>query len=584
MSAPISPTHRGGGGPAVAGLRTGRGALLLASVAALVSIVPIAYAHRESLRTLISAHGLLHAAIAQRFAAVSVWPGRPENPFFAGEPLPYYWFFHYVGARLAGLMEIHPLHAFELLIFLALGVLWWTAALLGRRLYGGIAAGLAIGLLALAGTNPFGAAILLAKIGARGPAFLEDRGDHFWGLLHPIFGAARLSDPFGLYGPLLNFYFNISSRPVALSLLLVMSCCLLAWLQSGDRRAWLGLMAGTAVCTAFSFLIGVVSVLALSGGLLVAAAWTTFMAARDANADGHYGRTLKAIAALVLGALIALPTYYYFFLGGNDQSVRLNVRFWVVQGIASSAFLLVALVCVGVRRATGIHRQFLLATMCAGFALLAGSAVIELPASNDCNLFHAAVFLLAIPAAGGLLAVADGVKPWSGLAWAAVMLIFLPTPGLVAYAYLHRPPIPLEITGQGLVRVPPDSSMAHLYDWIRTRTAPDAIFILDPRSLATPGGSIPEFPALTERFLFTGARKDYMVAPHGDAQLRYDIALRLLGSAPADEEQHAYLKRLGRPLYLVLSNAVAYHDARALEGRYGSAVFRHGDVVVFALP
>ena len=89
--------------------------------------------HRESPRTLLSAHGFLHSAIAQRF-----WVDGPllppQNPFFAGEPLPYYWAFHALGAAVGGALGIDPLHAFELLILLATGALVMGCGALTRSL------------------------------------------------------------------------------------------------------------------------------------------------------------------------------------------------------------------------------------------------------------------------------------------------------------------------------------------------------------------------------------------------------------------------------------------------------------------
>jgi hypothetical protein len=77
-------------------------------------------------------HGFLHTAITRRFPA----PGLiPENPFFAGEPLKYYWFFHWMGAGVSRALGVDPLTALRLLVLLGLVLLTLAAGLIGRRLY-----------------------------------------------------------------------------------------------------------------------------------------------------------------------------------------------------------------------------------------------------------------------------------------------------------------------------------------------------------------------------------------------------------------------------------------------------------------
>src|SRR5690554_1671565 len=65
---------------------------------ATTAVALAAFLQTSNARTLVSWHGFLHTAIANRFPGSF---GTPDNPFFAGEPLPYYWFYHYVAAGLA---------------------------------------------------------------------------------------------------------------------------------------------------------------------------------------------------------------------------------------------------------------------------------------------------------------------------------------------------------------------------------------------------------------------------------------------------------------------------------------------------
>jgi uncharacterized membrane protein len=89
--------------------------LWVSGIAALFVLLIIGI-HRESPRTLISFHGLLHAAIAGQFTEQMPTSFPPENPFFAGRPLCYYWFYHCLAAQLVRLFGMNIFHAFEALI------------------------------------------------------------------------------------------------------------------------------------------------------------------------------------------------------------------------------------------------------------------------------------------------------------------------------------------------------------------------------------------------------------------------------------------------------------------------------------
>lgn len=83
-------------------------AMALLCAAALAAL--ILGIHAANPRTLCSTHGLLHAAIVQRCERGGL---PPENPFFAGRPVCYYWFFQYIGSAIVGVTGADPLHALE---------------------------------------------------------------------------------------------------------------------------------------------------------------------------------------------------------------------------------------------------------------------------------------------------------------------------------------------------------------------------------------------------------------------------------------------------------------------------------------
>jgi hypothetical protein len=398
--------------------------------------------------------------------------------------------------------------------------------------------------------------------------------------------AARLNDPFDLYGPVINFFFNISSRPIGLAFVLVTALCMLTWLQRGSVASWILLVLSTALSTAFSLPVGAPGALALGAGLVLAG-WLPLD-----DDDGVAAipmrlwrrRTLSGGAGLVLGVVLAAPTYYHLLLGEAERGMRLDLSLSTAVRLMASAALIVGMAAVGTIRAPRNTRRFLLGLLAAGTALVAAGTFIDLPAQNDCNLFQAGAFLLAVPAVASVVPSAEWSRTRARLTWLSVVLVFLPTILLVMFAYLHRPPMALVLTHEHLERVPADSPLARLYAWVRLHTAPDAVFILDPGPpFTTAAGNMPEFPALTARVMFTSFASSYMVAPHHDAGLRHEIAERLLAGEALDAGQAAYLKTLQRPLYLVTDSAAAPEAQQLLRQRFGGPAFRDQAAAVFVV-
>jgi hypothetical protein len=134
------------------------------------SIFLTTFLQLHNVRILVSWHGFLHTAIANRF------PGPfkvPENPFFAGEPLPYYWFHHYIARIIAQALHIHPIHAFQIITASGLIILWISAGAIGVQRFGSLKAGLLAGFLLLTGVNPLGPLIAVSKYVVQGNRLLS---------------------------------------------------------------------------------------------------------------------------------------------------------------------------------------------------------------------------------------------------------------------------------------------------------------------------------------------------------------------------------------------------------------------------
>jgi len=537
-----------------------------AAVASLVLGAIVVAIHRESLRTLVSAHGLLHVAIAQQFRDVW-WPtARPENPFFAGEALPYYWVYHYVAARIGALFGIHPLHAFEVLGLVAIALVWFAGAGIARALGWRPAFSLAIGFLALAGTNAFGAGFLLIKLAAGRP-WPADDGAYLWGLTHPVMGMARWNDPGALYGPLVNFYLNNSSRALALALVL---CVVLAFLHYLQRAPWLaaaGLFLATLACTALSPPIGLLAAMSLTGVLGL-----EWIATRSS------GQRLATTALmLVAGCVLPLPSYVHLLVQ-SGPGVEVGLRPGTLVAVLVSVAVLAALAAVR-PAGDGAARQLFRMLTVAGLVLVVGSACMLLPSGNDSNLFHVGSFMLAVPAAAGLTVVARGAGPMQRVTIGVILVLLLSTPSVVLWSYWRRPPLPL-VLENGRLAARQDSARAGLYDWIRATTPPDAVLLVSADLLdAISIGNVPEIPAVTGRALFVSREPYYMAAPHPDMDRRLRIADDVAAGRALDGGDARYVAGLGRSVFLLVSGSG--DRVRALESIHGAAAFHRDGIAAF---
>ena len=535
--------------------------------------------HRASFSTLVSAHGLLHTAVARGFER-SWTLARPENPFFVGERLPYYWFYHYVAGRLSAVAGVHPLITFEALMLLAVALVWFSGAALGRRLGWGAVPSLAIGLFALAGANSLGSLILVSKLAA-GKPWPADDGAYLWGLTHPVMGMIRWNDPGALYGPLLNFFLNNSSRALALAFVLAMLLALQGYLEQRRARWLCGLLLTASASAALSPIIGLVAAGALSAALAGDCLAGMFQLAagekdRQAKAD------LLAAAALAVGCVVALPTYYHLFGRSAQPEIVIAFRPDLVATIAVSTAPLFALAIFTLLHSK--QHRFLGIVTAAAAMLLFGNTLLQIPGANESDLFHVAAILLAVPAAGAFVELRTFAPAIRRTAGAALLAAMASTTAVVLWAYWERPAIPLRLEGAQLRRTPDGSPVSKLYAWIITSTPANAVFITDPQAAArAPVGNTPEFPALTGRGLFVGQGPEYLVDPFADAGRRRRIAATLVSGGALDPDERAYVDALRRPVFIVIEHPTE-SAVQALGTRYGAPRFEDGrNVLVFHL-
>lgn len=552
-----------------------------------------ALVRRDSLRTRISAHGLLHVAIVEQCSAradVAPLPPRPpENPLFAGTPLPYYWFFHELAADVAAVTGLSPLQALEWLDLAAAAAAAGTGCALGLLLLRSRAAGATLATLLFCGAHPQGPLVLLARWLKHGErlftraGFAAD-GDYLWGLCHPALGALRIGDPYATLGPLASYFVNLTARPLALAALLVLVLMAALAVLRPSRLALLSVAAGAALCTLFSPITGLAGGLALAGGL-VAAAW---LQRRAAEPRLPPRQALELALAIAAGIVASLP-WWHHLLGRGDAGPRFGLQPTRAVGVVAAGWLMAALAWCGLARFGGLPRTLALACLVAALPLLGATMLVALPVGNEDNFFHAALVLLSVPACGAVLPRPSGVMDARRVPTQVrrrtllLHLAVLPTALIVLASYLGRPAVTLALDADGaLVRTPADSAEASLLRWLRAEAPVDAIVVRDPGPRGrTSTGNTSELPALTGRPLFTDYADHYLVAVERDAPLRARLTRELLAAAPLAPADAGYLAALSRPLLLVADD-VDVARAAALAERHGPARFAAGSIRVHA--
>lgn len=567
------------------------GAISVSAVLLAVAPIAMATAMLTSSRTLVSWDGFLHVSIAERIA-LGGWP--PENPFFAGEPLPHPWLHDALAAALARTLAIDMLHALALLTLLGLAVLCYAALRIGARQLGSAGAGLLIAWLALVGQNPLGPAIAAHRALKQGVPLLEfppvpvetvfvsDESAELF-MAHPLLGALQLSGDWRL-GPNLPWFLDNSPRAAALALLMPLLALMLA---PRSPRAPAGGFALGALGAALDPHVG----LSGAGALLLGAALAACapIAARTRRSPGVpvaapkvplASTGLGVAAAAFIGALAAAPSYVQLFAGAEGSPALRGFDGAVARDVAATALsfcALAPLACYGALRASERSRPRLAAIALGGVALAAVSPLIELGDRHGHSLASVAGVLLAVPALGFVSG-----RRLRLLAAAELLALFLPMTLCTLASFAGRPPLPIARDGEVLVRIPDDDPLARLYGWVRSATPPDAVFVVDaghPVKMAT---NVSELPAFTGRALFVD-QPSSLAASYATFEERRELAAALAaGDAPSAAE-HASLAWLARPVYLVSHAADDEHLAARLEQLWGAPLFVAEFVAVYPI-
>lgn len=508
---------------------------LAAGIASLASVGSIALLQGANPRVLASWHGFLHAGIVERIR-LSGWP--PENPYFAGEPLPYYWIWHAVTAVASEVSGLDTLHSFQWLTLASLVLLWVVALRIGTARSstgGGIATGLLVGWLALVGSTPLGPVLAFVRSAINGTALFETTpaavetlrvsnavADQW--MTHPLVGALFWNWDWRI-GPNAVWFWDNSSRAAALAFLLVLAG------MAARRRLSVPMSCVTALVTAvvaaLNPLIGVAAGLSLAGSAVVVGVL---------RREPERWRLALAIA---LGLLVAVPSYVHI-LGGGTGGVGIRWLFFgALLAITFAMGPIWAFAVAGARRAAQADQHGETVLLLAGTVLLGGSLFLHLAEGNEHNLVNAALVVLAVPAANW---TAAHLRRSIGLG-----LVFLPIALASFVAFTARPPIPIEMDGTSLLRT---DAIRDAYRFLRHETPADAVVIDDPDQPLRMAGNVGELPAFTGRALWID-HPSYLTLGFSDFDARTGIARKLLAGEPLSAAEYGKIRALDRPLYLL---------------------------------
>ncbi len=542
-------------------------------------MAPILFLQAANPRILASWHGFLHAAIASAVVRTGL---PPENPFFAGEPLRYYYVYHWVSVLTSAVLPVDPLQAFQILTLFGLACLIFGVGLAAKRMTGSNMAATVAGLFALAGLNPLGPLLAGARAQLRGQLLWHDAahaahaaGDLYvtnrladqW-MIHPLLPKLYVSNDWR-FGNDLVWFLDNSSRGLGLGLFALL--CLVV-LSTGARVRLGSAAAAVLGCavSALNPLLGLAGCGALAAGAIVARAIP-----RRREADTV---AISPALAACAGAVAAFPSYALLF-GQGEAVLGLSPGVHLLGKTlnTSANFLLLLPLALLARAHARSGRAGSMqpdSWIVAATLLLLTSILTALPENNEHNLANLAQVLLAVPAAAGLMRLRSPVR-FAVAGWCILQAC------AIFVSFAGRPAMPLVSRSGELRRAEAEDGLHEAYRWIRDQTAERAVLVTDPARPIKMSGNVSELPALSGRSLFVDQRS-YLIEPYPDMEERLRVA-GAIASGSASEADIATVTAHGRPVYLLSTEAASQERIAVLTRAYGPPALRSGIAAIFAI-
>jgi hypothetical protein len=510
----------------------GRGARIIALVLTGVALLP-ALLH-PWLRT--RADSWFHAAVVAEIERAGV---PPQDPYFAGLPLQYMWFFH---AMLALVRRVLPIDVFDLMLLvnaLALVMLLWAAADLAAWLARRNGLDPRRAATTAAYVVPLGLGVLfwiflpiraLKSLAGRSGGADQLAEAFRWRPLDITTVRAFLSD-FGSVPFFLNKFLVGTAYGLALAAFVIYLGAVVRYAEQPRVRPLLVAAPALFLALMFHPVVGftTVAISGLTGVVLLALG------------PGRGGLALRAVfgwgAAVAVPVLAAAP-YLIGVTKGKPGGQLVPVHFdWVnvVGLLIGCAFVLLA--------GAGLVRRFWRESTAWGrllavwiVATLLFASFVRLPGPNTTDKF---TYLLYLP-----LSIVAGVTlsaRWRGRRGALMALLILGPANLLAWAsYLGEPDYSVR-----------PREVVEAYDWLRANTPRDAV-IIDSRDRCDVLVSVPR-----RQYWGREAYAEQWGYDAGEMDRRRALRDRLLGPAgPADvpgaSPHLAPLRALGAPVYVIV--------------------------------
>ncbi len=518
----------------------------------------------------ISYHPWLHAGVVAQISAGLI---PPENPALAGEPLSFYWLYHWllaVHAEASGhsiLVSGPLLSAISLFVYVGASV-----QLLRRFLVPRVAAAAAVAVgFAANWAFPLGFAAGVAASGAPDP---EPFWPFQWLQVGGLGGDPRLPT-------LLGKFLNVGGFALGRALWSV----LLDELVPARGRAPSPAVVFAALCSVILF--HTTTALAAFPALALGFA-SLSLPPPGRFSPGRWIRDNLPMAAIFAAALVATSPYLWLVTSGGygaagPFALQTNVLLYNVRGLLLEGMPLlpIALLGLGLARSDPAARFTAVATLVVSVMALG----LALPDHNQYKLVHVA----SLP--GGLLlfqllAAGFGRAPRACLALGGVAVAgALAAHGITAFAYTRAVSAGRDhVAGEaGYLALPGDPELDAALHWLRDNTPVRAVVVSEPvRFGASPVRAV----SGRGEFVLLGGHHS-----EGNPELprRYAAVKRLLQTDYAAPSLRDIASTLERPLYLLLTRERSMGSFDSLRVRFDAApahlerVFDGKEVVLYAI-
>jgi hypothetical protein len=505
----------------------------------------------------------VHASIVSRVLNGSV---PPDSPMMAGQPVNYYWLYHFHAAVLSEFTHLNIYQAFAIIDIHALLLFALAAYHVAGRLTNNLVGRIAALWILVFGLNPFGWLI-----------FLTDRSlspDRWYSLLVP-FAMVRGYSP--SLGSLIHEF--LDGTPFAISFAFN-----LMWLDAiiaranGERAC--ALVIGGLVLASALYLHPLSALFLVTGSF--AAVLVVIIIDRTSAKHERFMFAVDVGAMLLAAAVATVPYAWNILHGKTGAPLSISLDFEFIRNQAWSMVAVVGLMAalaapavwraVGDRSRAGLFLIFFVTT------IIIAALMTKIALDAEYKL----IYLLAL-GMGPLIAMAW--ETWrriklTQLIFVIALAVCIPTNALTSYAFMTQPP-----------REVREPSRIRLLQWIRERTPADAVVVEEPYWSEQKLSAADYFyfdhywfdiAVYAGRRQLIGYISDVLEQwGYRDIPQRQELAMKLTQGEAIAAGDVSYLVSLGAPIFVV-AYASAVESGRFDPALYTS-LYREGGLHVYRL-